>query len=150
MSDLDFNLENDFLPDPLVPQGTYKGHITKTTFSDDSQCLTLSVTLDGNGGYCNDDSTDIDGSVVTMRVWYPKEGDRDTMTGSGRQTKWQWKVNQIGKVAKALGINLNTREDMKSAVDAGDWIGTEVEAKVTIEEYNGEYSNSINAIKAVE
>ena len=150
---LDFNLENDYTPLPLVPAGKYAGAVTKVTFNDEINCLTFTVVLNGNGGYCSDDETEIDGRSLPLKVWYPKDGDGDEMTKSGLQTKRQWKINNIAKVAKKLGINLNTMSDMYEGVESGEWIGLEVSAKVSVEpadDFNDEAYNDIKTLEAAE
>jgi len=150
---MDFNLEQDYIPTPIVPGGSYKGAITKMSFSEEAQMLAITATLNNNGGVCSDGTTEIDGSTATLRVWFPKEGDRDTPTGSGRQTKWQWKINQIKKVADNLGFNLNTRQDMYSLVDSQSAIGLEVDVKLSVEppdEYNDEAYNDVKSMKAAQ
>lgn len=150
---LDFDLNQDYLPTPLVPGGTYKGAITKMSFSEESQMLSITATLNGNGGFCSDETTEIDGTTVTQRVWYPKGEDKETMTGSGRQTKWQWKVNQIKKVADKLKINLDTRQAMYSLVDSQELIGLDVNIKLSIEppdDYNDEAYNDVKSMEVAD
>lgn len=139
MSATGFNLKNDFKPTPLCPNGTYTGSITDVKFSEDYSTMIFTVTLNGNGGLMSDNETPVDGSSYDYRLFLPKEGDEDKMTGSGKQTKWQWKVNQLGAFfAKNFpDLDISTFEDMERGIAERSFYGADVSVEIKIEEYNG-------------
>ena len=148
MPEVDFDIENDAVDEPLIPNGPYAGAITSAKFNEEIQLLEIFTTFAGNGGVMNDGETEIDGAVLPLKVWYPKPGDEDLMTASGKQTKKQWKINNIKKVSVALGINLNPATLLEE-IESGEWIGIEVQAKVEINEYEGNTNNQINSLKRI-
>jgi len=148
MPEVDFNVEEDAIDEPLIPNGPYAGAITSAKFNEDIQLLELMVTLADNGGEMSDGTTPIDGAVIPFKVWYPKVGDKDLMTGSGKSTKHQWKVNNIKKVYVALGINLESAVVLEG-IESGEWVGIPVQVKIEINEYEGQTSNQINQCKRV-
>jgi len=145
----DFDLENDATEEPLVPDGNYRGAITKVAFYEEAQNLKFYITLSDNGGECTDGQTPIDGAVIPYNVWFPRSGDKDEMTASGRQSKWQWKVNNIKKVAEALGINMQNTEAISQGIADSEWVGIEVTVKVGTNEYNNQISNQAESVEAV-
>jgi hypothetical protein len=146
-----FNLENDFKVDPLVPNGNYTGNVVQVEFKADKANINWKVVLDGNGGFMNDGETPIDGVALYFNNWLPKKGDETLMTPSGRSTKFQSKVNQLGKFAKGMGLNMNTIDIIKEAIDNGDYIGLAVKVKVTTNEFpvgSGTFNNQIEQMVA--
>ncbi len=148
MPQVDFDIDTDAVDEPLIPNGPYGGAITGAAFNEEIQLLEIFCTFSDNGGVMNDGETEIDGVILPLKVWYPKDGDKDLMTGSGKQTKHQWKVNNCKKVGVALGIDLNPAT-LDENIASGDWIGIPVQAKVEINDYEGTISNQINNMKRV-
>jgi hypothetical protein len=141
---LDFDIEDEFKPTPLVPKGSYTGHITEALF--EGVMLALTVTLNNNDGVLSDGVTPVDGMAIKYKVWFPKPGDETALIKSGIMTKRQWKINNAKKVAEALGISLNSRTVIMESIADGEWIGIPVIAKIDVKEYLGEISNEIVAI----
>lgn len=131
----EFNLENDFKIEPLIPNGTYTANVVDVQFKQDKASISWKLILDGNGGFMNDGETPIDGVAVYFNNWLPKKGDETLMTPSGRSTKFQNKVNQLGKFAKGMNLNMNTMEVIKEAIANGEYIGLAVKVKVGTDEY---------------
>lgn len=147
----EFNLENDFKPEPLLPNGVYSGNVIEVSLKLEKACIQWKVALDGNGGYMNDGETPIDGNTVYFNNWLPKKGDEATMTPSGRTTKHQSKVNQLARFAKAMGINMNTIGAIRESIDNGDWIGLPVKITIGTSEYpanSGQFKNDTNQMVA--
>ena len=63
-ANLDFNFEEDAKLPGLVPDGTYHGAITGVQYDSDKAAIIWNVTLDGNGGMCTDDETEVDGNII--------------------------------------------------------------------------------------
>jgi hypothetical protein len=142
--DTDFNLEDEYKPAPLCPQGVYRGHTTRVTFDPEGQCIIWNVTLQGNPGTMSDGETPIDGQVFYYRNWLPKSGDENIMTASGRQTKRQAKINMMSEFASKMRIDMKTKEQIVTALSEGLWLGIPVLAKLTIGEYQGRSRNEVS------
>ena len=144
----DFDVEEEFAPVPVIPQGNYRGSVTGVIFDGDKQSINFDVTLDGNDVLMSDGETEVDGSKVTFRVWLPKQGDENEMTSGGRQTKKQWKINNLKKVSESMGIDMNTPKAIADGINNGDWIGLDVIANIRISTWNDELKNDVNSLIA--
>jgi len=149
----DFNLENDFKVDPLIPNGTYLANVIAVDLKLSKANIQWKVALDGNGGFMNDGETAVDGATVFFNNWLPKKGDETTVSSNGRGTKFQAKVNQMKKFADKMMItdSFNTIAKIQEAVDNGDYIGLAVKVKVSTKEYpvgSGNFSNEVNEMTA--
>ena len=146
-SNLDFNVEDEYKPDPLIPKGTYHGVITKVQPKFAQYCLVWDVSLHDNGGVMNDGETPVDGAHVYFRNWLPKPGDEREMTKSGRNTKRQSKINMLKQFEEELGINMSTPLIIATALSEAAWTGIEVSVEVDVEEWNGRFRNVVNRMK---
>jgi hypothetical protein len=147
----EFNLENDFKVDPLIPNGTYNANVVEVTFKADKANIQWKVVLDGNGGFMSDGETPVDGVAVYFNNWLPKKGDETTQTPSGRSTKFQSKVNMLAKFAKGMNLNMNTIATIKEAIDNGDYIGLATKVKIGTSEYppqSGQFKNDVDNMVA--
>lgn len=147
----DFNLENDFKVDPLIPNGNYSGNVVEVQFKADKACIQWKVVLDGNGGFMSDGETPVDGAAIYFNNWLPKKGDENAMTPSGRSTKFQSKVNQLARFAKGMGLNMNSIGIIKEQIDNGEFIGLAVKIKIATSEYpvgSGNMKNDANEMTA--
>ncbi len=141
---LDFDVEDEYKPDPLTPKGTYNGVITKVSFNPAQSCIVWDVCLHDNGGAMSDGTTPIDGSHMYYRNWLPKPGDENEMTKSGRGTKRQSKINMLKDFETAMGLDMSTPQKIATALTESQWIGIEVSVGVDIEEYQGRFRNVAN------
>ena len=144
----DFDIEDDFVADPLIARGFYKGSVTNVTLVPDKYYIMWEITFDDNGGTMSDDETAIDGSKLMFFVYLPKPGDKDALTKSGKSNKHQSKINMMRQFADGLSIthhmkNLNT---IAEAIDNTEFIGLSVTASVVIDDYNGRISNKIDKL----
>lgn len=142
----DFNLEQDFKMEPLVPNGTYSGNVIGVEFKADKANIQWKVALDGNGGFMSDGETPVDGVTLFFNNWLPKKGDESTMSASGRATKFQNKVNQLAKFAKGMNLDMNTMQIIKDAIDNGEYIGLAVKVAVSTSEYPAGSGNMKNDV----
>lgn len=140
----DFNVEEEFKPEPLAPQGSYKGHTIQVGFDPEGQCIVWTVAFSGNTGTMSDGVTPIDGQRYQYRNWLPKPGDKDIMTPKGRSTKHQAKINMLKQFADGMKINMNTKNDIIEGITQGLWLGIPVIVKLTIETYEGRTRNNID------
>lgn len=148
----DFNLQEDFKPDPLVPNGTYFGNVIEVKMDTEKGSVNWKVALDGNGGFKSDGETPIDGSHLWFRNWLPKRGDENIHTSSGSGNKFQSKVNMLRKFADGMKIDMNTITSINESIMNAEWIGLQVAVKVSISEYpkgSGNYKNDADTMIAL-
>jgi hypothetical protein len=148
----DFNLENDFKAEPLIPNGNYFGNVIEVKFDTEKGSINWKIALDGNGGFRSDGETPIDGSHIWYRNWLPKKGDESVPTSAGTGNKFQSKVNMLKKFADAMKLNMNTIAIIREAIEQGDYIGLEIIAKVGISEYpkgSGQFKNDCDGLVRV-
>lgn len=146
--DTNFNLEEEYKPSPLIPQGSYNGSIIEARLDESAGCIIIKVSLNGSGAYKTDGETEVDGSHEYMRIWLPKVGDEDQMTASGKQTKRQAKINMMKDAFDKLKLQINTFDDIKNIVEMGELIGLDVVASIGISEYQGRVRNEVNSLVA--
>jgi hypothetical protein len=142
----DFNLEDEYTPEPLAPAGTYRGHVTAVTFDPAQQAIVWQVVLQGNGSYMSDGKTPIDGSRHYFRNWLPRPGDENIMTPSGRSTKRTAKINMMTKFAEGMEISMNTKDAIIKGITEGEWLGIPVFAKLSLNTYQGNTRNQIDSM----
>lgn len=144
----DFNIDDEYQPSPLVPQGTYHANVTSVKFNPEQQSIIWEVTLAENGGYLSDARTPVDGVKLFYTNWLPRRGDENEMTASGRSTKRQSKINMLSDFAKVMKVNMSTPAAIVSALQNGDWIGLSVDVKISTREYEGRVYNDVKKMWA--
>lgn len=142
-----FDLDEDAIPEPLIPQGNYSGSVVGVTVDGEKHSINWKVTLNGNDGVMSDGETPLDGATVYFRNWLPKPGDENEMTASGRNNKRQSKINQLAKFATQMGVNMRTPAAIMEACDSGEWVGMDVIVTIGISEYpvgSGSFKNDVS------
>ena len=147
LGELDFNVEDEYKPDPLVPKGVYHGAVTNVSFVPAQSCILWDICLHDNGGVMNDGETPVDGNHVWFRNWLPKPGDESIPTPSGKTNKRQSKINMLKKFADTLGVNMSTPQNISTAISENEWVGMEVDVEIDIREYEGKFSNDVKAVR---
>jgi hypothetical protein len=148
LSELNFDVTDEYKPDPLVSSGTYHGVATKITFEPQKFCIVWSFCLHDNDGVMSDGETPVDGSYVYYRNWLPKPGDEDVMSKDGKKTKRQTKINMLMDFQKNLNIDISTPSIISEGLADQIWIGVEADLEVVIDEWQGRFRNSVNKISA--
>lgn len=146
ITDLNFNVQDEFKPDPLIPKGTYHGVVTEVKFEPSKFAIVWDICLHDNGGVMNDGETPIDNAHVYFRNWLPKPGDETTMTKSGKSTKRQSKINMLMDFQKGLDLDMSTPATIFQSLQEQIWIGLEVDADVDVDEYQGRFRNTCNKL----
>lgn len=141
---MDFDVNDEYKPDPLIPKGRYHGVVNKVSFVPSKYCIVWDVCLHDNGGAMNDGDTPIDGAHVYFRNWLPKPGDETEMTKKGNTTKRQSKINILKDFQTSLNIDMSTPMKIATALNESQWIGIEVEVDVDVDEYLGRFRNNAN------
>ena len=140
---LDFNFEDDAKLPGLIPDGVYNGSVTSSAYDSDKSAIVWKVTLNGNGGKCTDEETDIDGQVLDFTNWLPKPGDEDIKTASGKMTKRQAKINMMAEFMKRMMFTQTTVGEVIEAISNAEYIGTEVSVQINTREWQGSVFNNI-------
>ena len=144
---LDFDVNNEYKVDPLIPKSTYHGAVTKVVYDAAGPAIVWNVCLHDNGGLMNDDSTPIDGAVIQFRNWLPKPGDENIMTKSGKNNKRQSKINMLKDFEGKMDINMSTPAIIAQALSEQVWLGLEVDVDIDIDEYEGKFRNVANRMR---
>ena len=144
LGDLDFNVEDEFKPDPLIPKGTYHAVATEIRFEPAKFCIVWDFCLHDNGGMMSDGETPIDGAHVTYRNWLPKPGDENEMSKSGKSTKRQSKINMLKDFQDNLGLDMSTPTIIATSLSEQLWVGTEADLDVDVDEWQGRFRNTVN------
>lgn len=144
----DFDLDSEYKPEPLIPNGTYTAAVKSVKADLKANCIVWGVVFHDNDIMASDGATSIDGMELWYRNWLPKPGDENEFSKSGKTTKRQSKINMLTKFAQKMKINMGTPKIIAQAITEGEWIGLEVKAEVTVSEYKGEVRNEINSMIA--
>lgn len=146
LDDLDFNVTDEYKPDPLIPKGRYHGVATEIKFIPAKFCIVWDFALHDNGGVMSDGETPIDGSHVYFRNWLPKPGDETELTKTGRNTKRQSKINMLSDFQNAIGVDMSTPTKIATALGEQQWIGIEADLEVSIDEWQGRFRNQVDRV----
>jgi len=147
LDSMNFNVDDEYKPDPLIPKGTYHGAVTNVSFNGTQYCIIWDICLHDNGGVQNDGETQIDGAHVWFRNWLPRPGDEDILTASGKTNKRQSKINMLKKFSEELDLDMTTPQLIAESINEAQWIGIEVDCDVEIDEYMGKHRNGINRMR---
>ena len=140
---MDFNLEEDVLPVPLIPGGHYEAVVQTVSYDQEKFAIVWQLGLQNNGGMCSDDETKIDGKVLYYRNWLPRPTDDDQ--------KKQNKLRMLKKFAEKMEIDFNTSIAIMTAINESTLMGKEVRCEIAVKEYpqgSGEFSNEIKNMVA--
>lgn len=143
LGNMDFNVVDDYKPEPIIPNGTYHGGITNVTFNTAGFNITWKICLHDNGGVMSDGETPIDGAYVDNLTWLPKPGDENLYTDSGKWTKKQWKINALAEQLQDLGITAATGKEIAEAIENAEWVGIEVDVTIENEVYKGKTRSKV-------
>lgn len=142
-ADLDFNLDTDVKIPGLVPDGTYHANVVSVAYDAEKACIIWKVALTENGGLCSDDETPVDGTTHEFKNWLPKAGDENERTTSGKQTKRQAKINMLGEFMAKMQLKEKTAGEILEAVENAEYVGLEIDVKLSTREWNGSVFNDI-------
>lgn len=142
-----FDLSREYVPDPVIPDGLYKGIITKVTNHSESKRIDIVVQLTGNDGkLCTDGITPVDNSTCRYTLWLPKIGDELIPSTFSSLTKRQDAIRAIKTFADNLGIKIKNEKDIEEAITMQTWISMPVLAKIKSRMYEDKIYNSIKTL----
>lgn len=144
----DFDLDSEYKPEPLIPNGKYTAAVKSVKADTKACCLVWGVVLHDNDVTASDGVTPVDGMEVWNRNWLPRPGDENEFSKSGKTTKRQSKINMLTKFAQKMKINMGTPQIIAQAISEGEWIGLEVIVDIDVDEYKGEVRNVVNGMVA--
>jgi len=147
VGDLDFNVTDEYKPDPLIPQGTYHAVATGIKFLPAKFCIAWDFCLHDNGGVMSDGETPIDNAHITFNNWLPKSGDEAIMTKSGKSTKRQSKINMLMDFQNEMVIDMSTPSVIAESLTDQVWIGLEADLELGVGEWQGRFRNEVNRVK---
>jgi hypothetical protein len=146
----DFNAAEEYKVPPLVPNGSYEGYVTDVRPKPEEQSLEWQITLRADSDVLmSDNETPVNGNVLYYKNWFPRKGDEDIRTKTGKMSKRQAKINMMQDFQKKMRVNINTPADIMEGLQTAAWIGLEVVVTVEIREYEGRLSNQIRDIAAI-
>jgi len=145
---MDFDVNAEYKPDPLVPNGSLLGNVTNVIFNGKAGCITWSVALADNGGYCSDGETPVDGVTLVYNNWLPKPGDESEYSKNGKSTKRQSKINMMKDFSEHMKIDMSTPHKIAEAIQNSAWVGIAVRCDVNITEHKGKFRNEIKYMSA--
>jgi len=146
---VDFNLEDEFKPVPLIPGGNYRANIVAVTHEASKYSIAFKLCFVENGVVMSDGTTAVDGSHDYYRMWLPKPGDKNELQSNGRVTKHQGKINSMKRDFDNLKIPVEDRKDRQAIAQSiieQRWIGIPVIVAVDIEVYKGDARNRVQSI----
>ena len=147
-ADEDINLEEEYKPLPLIPQGYYHGAVTGVEWDPGPATITWNITLNGNDGLKSDGETPIDGSTLTYTNWLPLPGDENKMTKKQTMTIRQAKINMLHDFVKDMKLDITTVGELLKNVSYGEYVGRDVTVKISIRKYEGRTFNSVERMVA--
>ena len=147
LNNMDFNVEEEYKPEPLIPAMTYHGVVQSVVFNPSQYCIVWTIQLQDNGGVMSDGETEIDGNAVQFRNWLPKPNDENLTTKRGNMTKRQSKINMLKDFQNEMGIDMSTPQIIAQSLAEAAWVGIEVDIDVTLDEYMGKFRNSANRMR---
>jgi hypothetical protein len=152
LDEMDFNLEEDVKPEPLIPDGKYCGGVISVEEATKINALRFKICLSGNGDdlFMTDGETPIDGAHLEYMVWLPKPGDEDIPATNGKGTKKDTKLRMLDNFFRQMGINAKTPAAIREAIQNGEWVGMDVIATVEtkMDNYVGKVISRIRWLEA--
>lgn len=143
-----FDVSKEFVPDPLVPDGTYRGIIVNVELTSESRMLNFKVQLQGNEGiYCTDKATPVDGKQSKYTVWLPVKGDEFIPSQFSALTVRQDRIRGIKKFADKMKIEIGKEQDIKEAIEDKRWMSIPVVVTIKSRVYEGEIYNQIKKME---
>jgi hypothetical protein len=144
--DTDFNVDDEYKPEPLIPAGIYHAASTSVKFDPAQQAIAWTFVLHDNGGLMSDGETGVDGSTVFYRNWLPRPGDESEMNTSGKATKRQSKINMLKQFSTAVGLDMSTPQVIIDALTEQTWLGLEVDLTIATREWEGKIFNDVKKV----
>lgn len=148
LGDLDFNVKDEYRPDPLIPNGSYRANVVKVTFDPKQSAIVWTGTIVDSGALMSDGETEVDGVQIQWRNWLPKPGDELELAKDGKKTKRQSKVNMLEDYCRRLEIDMSTPLIIAQSIVEQTWLGLQVLIDVITSEWEGRIRNEVRRVSA--
>jgi hypothetical protein len=146
--DTNFDVEDDAVEEPLIPNGDYQGMVTDVTLDLEGAMIVWDVVITCDPEMLASDlETPINGMTVQYRNFLPKVGDENEMAKNGKVTKKQSKINMLMDFAKKMDIKLGSMKNIQQSIENKAWAGLEVLVKVYAETFEDRTRNKIKTMK---
>lgn len=143
-----FDVTKEYVPDPLVADGVYRGMIVKVELLSEGSMLNFTVQLQGNEGiFCTDKLTPVDGKQSKFTLWLPRKGDELVPSPYSALTVRQDRIRGIKKFSDKTKIEIGTENDIKEAIEDKRWMSIPVVATIKSRIYEGEIYNQIKKLE---
>lgn len=143
-----FDISTEFVADPLIPDGTFKGLVVKAALKNDNGILEFTVQLQGNEALCCVDGiTPVDGKTTRFAVWLPRKGDELIQSKFSSLTVRQDRIRSIKKFSDQMRINIGNNEDIQHAIADQEWISIPVLVQVRAKPNEGILYNYIKKME---
>lgn len=145
LEDTNFDLDGEYKEDPLAPGGTYNGVVTEVHYNKKISAIVWNIVATCNPGITMlDGSSPIDGVTFQYNNWLPKPGDENIRSKGGRSNKRQVKINMLKTFQDQMQVDMNTAQEIKTAIEEGLWVGISVIFTVSISTYKGRTRNQVD------
>lgn len=143
-----FDISKEYVPDPLVPDGVYRGIVVKVELESEGGMLNFTVQLQGNEGiFCTDKLTPVDGKQSKFTLWLPREGDSLVHSKYSALTVRQDRIRGIKKFSDKMKLEIGTESAIKEAIEDKRWMSIPVVATIKSRLYEGEIYNQIKKME---
>jgi len=151
----DFSVSGEYKEEPVPSVGNYRAILTGAKFNEDKYTINWEFTLRENGGNCvqmnstgnfEDTEIPVDGVKIFMNTNLPVASDKAKTTKSGKPL-YQWKLNHLGDLGKALHIQLESPKIIKESIQEGLYNDIPVTLELKLEEYEGRKIMKVNPFK---
>lgn len=147
--DTDFDAEGEYKIPPIIPSAKYRANVTGVRFDKEKMALVWDLVIIADDFVVmSDGETPVNGVTIQNFNWFPKAGDENEKTKSGKMSKRQAKINMISDFQKKMRINMNSPKAIVDAVQNAEWIGIPVIIDVAARVYEGRISNQISSMVA--
>ncbi len=143
----DFNVDEEYKATPLIPNITTQGTIQDIILW--NNVLTIFFVIeDESAATMNDGETPINGATVKKKIFLPKEEDKSEMTKNGRQSKYQFKINQLKRFCDQSNLDLRSPTAIMEAVN-GSLTGETLQIQIVTSQYRGEFFNEVEQVSSL-
>ena len=143
-----FDIETEYVADPLIADGFYRGLITKVELKTDSGILDFTVHLQGNEGvFCTDGITPVDDKTSRYTLWLPQKGDDLVKSQFSALTVRQDRIRSIKKFSEKTKILIGTEKDIQNAIASQEWLSIPVIVYIKSKPYEGVLYNRITKME---
>jgi len=148
LAGLDFDVKDEYKPDPLLLNGSYRANVTKVVFDPKQSAIVWTGVIVDSDRLMSDGESSADGVTIQWRNWLPKPGDELEPTKDGKKTKRQSKINMLEDYQRKLGIDMSTPQIIAQSLLEQTWLGLQVIVDIVISEWEGRTRNEVKKITA--